>query len=114
MKSIVIIAFYLQCCNIVYGMDAKMNGNKGETTTNTEQVGSKPPDDTYSTWAQAAPAWDVQPWEAPPVGGGSPPEAIKYVSKTQGKPTIGLQYQLQRHFPALNNALSLSSKVFFV
>ena len=104
MKSIVIIAFYLQCCNIVNGMDAKMNGNKGETTTNTEQVGSKPPDDTYSTWAQAAPAWDVQPWEAPPVGGGSPPEAIKYVSKTQGKPTIGLQYQLQRHFPALNNA----------
>ena len=89
MKSIVIIAFYLQCCNIVYGMDAKMNGNT---------------DDTYSTWAQAAPAWDVQPWEAPPVGGGSPPEAIKYVSKTQGKPTIGLQYQLQRHFPALNNA----------
>ena len=62
MKSIVIIAFCLQCCNIVYGMDAKMNGNKGETTTNTEQVGSKPPDDTYSTWAQAAPAWDVQPF----------------------------------------------------
>ena len=39
MKSIVIIAFYLQCCNIVNGMDAKMNGNKGETTTKTEKVG---------------------------------------------------------------------------
>ena len=58
----------------------------------------------YSSWEQAAPAWDIQPWEAPPVGGGSPPEAVKYVSRSLGNPQVGLQFQLHHHFPAINNA----------
>ena len=38
------------------------------------------------SWLPPTPAWDIQPWESPPVGGGAPPQAVVYRSNTQAFP----------------------------
>ena len=38
------------------------------------------------SWLPPTPAWDIQPWESPPVGGGAPPQAVVYRSNTQSFP----------------------------
>ena len=38
------------------------------------------------SWLPAVPAWDIQPWEAPPAGGGPPPEPLVYRSHAQKYP----------------------------
>ena len=78
------------------------SGSGTSSSSESKETVNLPPG--YSSWEQAAPAWDIQPWEAPPVGGDSPPEAVKYVSRSPGKPQPALQFQLHHHFPAINNA----------
>lgn len=41
---------------------------------------------TQPSWLPPTPAWEIQPWEAEPVGGGAPPEAVVYHSNMQAFP----------------------------